>query len=89
MTKFCIYESDRKGKNMRPAKFPECQVLPSWNKSEYDTLAEAIAYTLKWLGAYAPYAETLENEFVLNGIIKWDYSGMEDYIVIQKETKGE
>lgn len=52
------------------------KVHSSWDRSVFDTLAEAQAYARKWLGIYAPSGPIPVDT-------PWDYSGMGDVIEIR------
>lgn len=38
--------------NGKPARHPFCKVHPSWDNCEFNTFAEAVSYTKKWLGEW-------------------------------------
>lgn len=59
------------------AKFPECNVDPSWNQCDYGSFNEAENYAINWLGHYAPDHGVLK----LNTPFKY---GMDSFVVITK-----
>ena len=72
MVKFVVYD------NNKFAKYPECNVHPSWSQCSYDTFEEALDYARRWLGMYGGGVVLKVNE-------PWDYSGYGDTIEIRKE----
>ena len=68
---------------LRPAKYPECKVDPSWDNNEFDSIEEAAGYANGWLGAYSPGYKYFLDELRNNGCVSYDYSGYGDFIVIE------
>ena len=66
--------------NNKPAKYPECQVDPSWDKNEYETFQEAVDYAVKWLGKYAVVLSVFERYTPF----EVDYSGYGDILSIKQ-----
>jgi hypothetical protein len=71
---FIVYD------NHRPAKYPECNVDPSWANNQFATLAEARTYAKKWLGVYG---ESLQEED-LQVDIPYEYNTGNDSIIIRE-----
>lgn len=44
----------------RCAKYPDCEVHPSWDKCDYDTFEKAEKYALNWLGCFSPGPNVLK-----------------------------
>ncbi len=74
-SKFAVYD------NGKPAKYPECNVHPSWDNNSFDSFEKAIEYTSTWLGM-------LGEDFIYPTIKlnePYDYSGYGDLIEIRAE----
>jgi hypothetical protein len=50
-----------------PCEYPLFRVHPSWNKSSFDSLQDAIDYAKNWLGVYAPDTLNLNEPYDYNG----------------------
>jgi len=63
----------------RPADCDHCNVDKSWDKSTFDTEAEAQEYAARWLGHYDDVCPLSINTST-------DYNGMGDRIEIRSST---
>ena len=64
----------------RAAKYPDCNVDPSWNSNVFDLLTDAIKYADNWLGPMSPGIKVLSEKAVN---IPYDYDGYGDIIEIK------
>lgn len=69
--------------NNKPAKYPHCQVDPSWNNNQFESKHDAVVYVLHWLGSYKPISIDKITDKDLTMFDKpYMYNGFKDFIQI-------